>query len=151
MTSTSISKAERSYIQAGLLANPPRRANGRSLHDFRTISLETGVAPLSNGSARLSIGQNLHEGSGGTEIMASVKLEVENIEENATDGGRIACSVSWYVRSCYFNIPLNIKKTVLLQHILIFHLELWTTISTILPLSYTRRCRIHLYSLKISV
>lgn len=91
---TSISKAERSYIQAGLLANPPRRANGRALHDFRTISLETGVAPLSNGSARLSIGQNPHEGSGGTEIMASVKLEVESVEEN---GGRIACSVSWYV------------------------------------------------------
>ncbi|KAF9059044.1 hypothetical protein BDP27DRAFT_1394694 [Rhodocollybia butyracea] len=82
MASTFISKAEKSYIQAGLLANPPRRADGRSLHDFRTISLETGVAPLSNGSARLSL------------VMAAVKLEVENVDnENAVDG-RIACSVS---------------------------------------------------------
>ncbi|KAF9058632.1 ribosomal protein S5 domain 2-type protein [Rhodocollybia butyracea] len=91
MASTFISKAEKSYIQAGLLANPPRRADGRSLHDFRTISLETGVAPLSNGSARLSLGQNAN---GGTEVMAAVKLEVENVDnENAVDG-RIACSVS---------------------------------------------------------
>ncbi|KAJ3983082.1 ribosomal protein S5 domain 2-type protein [Lentinula detonsa] len=94
MASASISKAEKSYIQAGLLANPPRRADGRSLHDFRVISLETGFAPLSNGSAHLSIGRNPHNGSGGTDIMASVKLEVESIEEDASDGGRIVCNVS---------------------------------------------------------
>ncbi|KAJ4490499.1 ribosomal protein S5 domain 2-type protein [Lentinula aciculospora] len=94
MASSSISKAEKSYIQAGLLANPPRRADGRSLHDFRAISLETGVAPLSNGSARLRIGGNPHDGSGGTDILAAVKLEVESIQGDALDGGRIACNVS---------------------------------------------------------
>lgn len=104
MTSASISKAEKSYIQAGLLTSPPRRADGRYLHDFRAIYLETGVAPLSNGSARLSIGRNPLDGSGGTEVLAAVKLEVENIEEQTLDGGRIACNVSWYVFSLFVNI-----------------------------------------------
>ncbi|KDR74126.1 hypothetical protein GALMADRAFT_43304, partial [Galerina marginata CBS 339.88] len=96
MASTSISKAEQSYIQAGLLATPPSRADGRSLHDFRSIALETSVAPLANGSARLSIGRNPHDGSGGTEVLAAAKLEVETIEQGSSgvDGGRIACSVT---------------------------------------------------------
>ncbi|KAF9477451.1 ribosomal protein S5 domain 2-like protein [Pholiota conissans] len=96
MASTSISKAERSYIQAGILANPPSRADGRSLYDFRNIALETGVAPLANGSARLSIGRNPHDGSGGTEVLAAAKLEVENIGDGGegVEGGRISCTVS---------------------------------------------------------
>lgn len=79
-----ISKAEKSYIQTGILLDPPHRADGRALSDFRTVSLETGVAPLANGSARLSIGHR------GTEILAAVKLEV--VDEPFI---RIACSVTW--------------------------------------------------------
>ncbi|CAA7261950.1 unnamed protein product [Cyclocybe aegerita] len=96
MTSISISKAERSYIQAGVLGNPPSRADTRSLTDFRTISLETGVAPLANGSARLSIGRKPHGGSGGTEILAATKLEVESIRPGSegVEGGRVACTVT---------------------------------------------------------
>lgn len=93
----SISKAEKSYIQAGILSNPPSRADGRSKSDFRTISLETGVAPLANGSARLCLGRNPHDGSGGTEILAATKLEVESIDSeiDGSDSGRIECHVSW--------------------------------------------------------
>ncbi|PPQ90261.1 hypothetical protein CVT25_013086 [Psilocybe cyanescens] len=96
MTSTSLSKAEKSYIQAGLLATPSSRADGRSLTDYRTIALETSVAPLANGSARVSIGRNPHDGSGGTEVLAAAKLEVENLEQGSSgvEGGRIACSVT---------------------------------------------------------
>ncbi|KAF8154079.1 ribosomal protein S5 domain 2-type protein [Crassisporium funariophilum] len=97
MASTSISKAEKSYIQAGLLADPPLRADGRALSDFRTVSLETGIAPLANGSARLSIGKNPHDGSGGTEVLAAVKVEVENIDYaggSGVEGGRVACTVT---------------------------------------------------------
>ncbi|KAF9260380.1 ribosomal protein S5 domain 2-like protein [Marasmius fiardii PR-910] len=95
MSVASVSKSEKSYIQAGILANPARRSDGRSLQDFRVIALETGVAPLANGSARLNIGRSPHDGSGGTEVLAAVKLEVENVEEGAgVDGGRIMCSVS---------------------------------------------------------
>ncbi|KAG5641455.1 hypothetical protein DXG03_005144 [Asterophora parasitica] len=78
----SLSKAEKSYIRAGLLATPPSRADGRALLDCRSIALETGIAPLANGSARLSIG-------GGTEVVAATKVEVESIENNSDgrDGG----------------------------------------------------------------
>ncbi|KAH9946586.1 ribosomal protein S5 domain 2-like protein [Amylocystis lapponica] len=94
MASTSISKAERSYIQTSLQGSPPLRADGRSLLDFRTVLLETGVAPLANGSAKLNIGKSPHEGGGGTEVLAAVKLEVEDVEHGeGVDGGRIVCSV----------------------------------------------------------
>ncbi|KAF7343382.1 RNase-PH domain-containing protein [Mycena venus] len=96
MASISTSKAEISYIQTGLLSTPPLRADGRGLHDFRTISLETGVAPLANGSAHLNIGKNPHDGGGGTEVLAAAKLEVETIDgqSDGVNGGRIVCTVS---------------------------------------------------------
>ncbi|TFK68908.1 ribosomal protein S5 domain 2-like protein [Pluteus cervinus] len=94
MATTSLSKAEKSYIQAGLLATPPQRIDGRDLFDFRTVALETGVAPLSNGSARLNIGKDPQDGGGGTGVIAATKLEVENVEEDGTDGGRLVCSVT---------------------------------------------------------
>ncbi|KAK7042495.1 RNase-PH domain-containing protein [Favolaschia claudopus] len=95
-SSISTSKAEISYIQAGLLSDPPLRADGRGLHDFRAINLETGVAPLANGSAHLSIGKNPHGGGGGTEILAAAKLEVEDVDGRGegVNGGRIVCAVS---------------------------------------------------------
>ncbi|CAK5263680.1 unnamed protein product [Mycena citricolor] len=93
----SLSKAESSYIRAGLLSEPPLRADGRALHDFRSISLETGMAPLANGSAHVSIGKNPHDGGGGTEVLAAAKLEVETVDvsrDEGVDGGRIVCTVS---------------------------------------------------------
>jgi len=93
--SYSVSKAEKSYIQAGLLDNPPHRLDGRPLHSFRNIALETGVSSLANGSARLSIGRNFHDGGGGTEVLAATKLEVETDEEG--NNGRIVCNVTWCV------------------------------------------------------
>ncbi|KAJ7507150.1 hypothetical protein B0H11DRAFT_2318659 [Mycena galericulata] len=71
MASVSTSKAETSYIQS---------------------------APLANGSAHLNIGQNPHDGGGGTEVLAAVKLEVESVghgQGEGVDGGRIVCTVSW--------------------------------------------------------
>lgn len=95
MASTSISKAESAYIQVGLCSDPAQRLDGRSLTDYRAVSLETGVAPLANGSARLSIGRNPHDGSGGTEVVAATKLEVETIEDGGEDQGRVVCTVTW--------------------------------------------------------
>jgi hypothetical protein len=95
---TSFSKAEKSYVQTSLLSTPPLRADGRSLYDFRAIALETGISPLANGSARLNIGRNAHDGGGGTEVLAAAKLEVEDVEDgDGIDGGRLICTVSWYV------------------------------------------------------
>ena len=99
MSSVAISKAEKSYIQTSFLLDPPLRTDGRTLLDFRAIALQTGVAPLANGSARLSIGRNPNDGGGGTEVLAAVKLEVESItpQGGGVDGGRIVCSVSWFM------------------------------------------------------
>lgn len=100
MATVLLSKSERAYIQSSLKATPPLRADGRGLLDFRTVLLETGVAPLANGSARLNIGKMAREGGGGTEIVAAVKLEVEDVENgDGIDGGRVVCSVTWCVTS----------------------------------------------------
>ncbi|KAK0214801.1 ribosomal protein S5 domain 2-type protein [Armillaria fumosa] len=84
----SISKAEKAYIQAGLLASPPRRQDGRPLLDFRSISLETGVAPLANGSARLLLGD-------GTEVLAATKLQVDDAPAPSVTCS-VTCSPSAY-------------------------------------------------------
>ncbi|KAI0328975.1 ribosomal protein S5 domain 2-like protein [Cubamyces sp. BRFM 1775] len=95
MATQLVSKSERAYIQASLQATPPLRGDGRGLLDFRTVLLETGVAPLANGSAKLNIGKMPHEGGGGTEVLAATKLEVEDVESgDGVDGGRVVCSVS---------------------------------------------------------
>ena len=104
----SLSKAEKAYIQAGLVATPPSRADGRDLLDYRSIALETGVAPLANGSARVCIGRSLGGADtggagGGTEVVTATKLEVENVGgvDGGVDGGRVVCSVSWFVLFCW--------------------------------------------------
>ncbi|KAI0315534.1 ribosomal protein S5 domain 2-type protein [Amylostereum chailletii] len=91
----SLSKSEKAYIQASIRASPPLRADGRQLHDYRSVALETGVAPLANGSARVNIGKDNDEERGGTEIMAAAKLDVEDIERGeGVEGGRVTCTVS---------------------------------------------------------
>ncbi|KZT30239.1 ribosomal protein S5 domain 2-like protein [Neolentinus lepideus HHB14362 ss-1] len=95
MASISLSKSEKSYIQTSLTSTPPIRGDGRSLLDYRPIALEIGVVPLANGSVRLNIGKSTHEGAGGTEVLAAVKLEVEDVVNgDGVDGGRVVCSVS---------------------------------------------------------
>ena len=92
----SISKSEKSYIRESLRSTPAFREDGRSLSDFRNVYLETGIAPLANGSARVNLGKAAQEGGGGTEAIAAVKLEVEDVQlGGGADGGRIVCNVSW--------------------------------------------------------
>lgn len=98
-----LSKAEKSYIQSSLLSDPPLRPDGRSPRDYRPIALETGVVPLANGSAKVCIGRPGRGGyvqeaggvGGGTEVVVGVKLEVAG----AGEGGKVACTVSWWVIS----------------------------------------------------
>src|SRR5271170_6448119 len=139
-----LSKAEKSYIQSSLLSNPPLRADGRTLHDFRTVSLQTDVAPLANGSARVNIGRNPHVGAGGgTEVIAAVKLEVDTIQQDgsssdAVDGGRIVCTVSWFVSpppfpSHFHKKKLTVGTQVLLQLTPTSPPQLSTTSNTTYP------------------
>ncbi|KAH9171319.1 ribosomal protein S5 domain 2-type protein [Lactarius sanguifluus] len=96
MAFKTLSKSEKSYIQASLRAQQPLRGDGRSLHQFRSVTLQTGVAPIANGSALLNLGRSTDESIGGTEILAAAKLEVEDIgpASSGVEGGRIACVVS---------------------------------------------------------
>lgn len=136
----SLSKSEKSYIQTALRELSSIRADGRSLLDYRSIALETGVASLANGSARVNIGKTAGEESGsGTEAIAAVKLEVENVlDGEGVDGGRIACTVSWFVsKSALFSFFLSshsnllkVTKPVHQRHILIFLLPHWMTYLT---------------------
>lgn len=105
-TMASTSKSEKAYICSSLLADPSLRADGRSLLDYRPIALETQVAALANGSARINIGGVALNGIGGgipgTEVLATVKLEVENVSNGeGSDSGRMVCSVSWFVSLTY--------------------------------------------------
>ncbi|KAI0034845.1 ribosomal protein S5 domain 2-type protein [Vararia minispora EC-137] len=95
MATVSLSKAEVAYIKTSLEATPPLRSDGRGLYDYRTIALETGVAPLANGSAHLKFGQASEQATEGTEVIAAARLEVEDVESGeGVNGGRISCTVS---------------------------------------------------------
>lgn len=99
MAFKALSKSEKSYIQSSLQSKSPLRTDGRSLQQFRTIALQTGVVPIANGSAHLNLGRSSDESLGGTEVLAAAKLEVEDIGVRCSgvEGGRVVCSVSWYV------------------------------------------------------
>jgi exosome complex component RRP42 len=71
-TSTALpfSPAELSYLHTSLSSIPPIRSDSRASTDFRPLSAETSVLPLTNGSAHVSF-------SNGSEAIVGVKLEVE--------------------------------------------------------------------------
>jgi exosome complex component RRP42 len=118
MAFKALSKSEKAYIQTSLQSQSPLRGDGRSLHEFRSVTLQTQVAPIANGSAHLNLGRSSDESIGGTEILAAAKLEVEDIASaslsasspaaasavgssngngSGSEGGRIVCTVSWCV------------------------------------------------------
>src|ERR1700722_1938667 len=103
-----ISKLEKQYILDALLASSPLRADGRSLHDYRLLSLETGGVSLANGSARAAIGP--------TEALAAVKLEVEDVP---VQGGKvednIVCTVT-YTSSGTYAADLSALLHTMLSH-----------------------------------
>ena len=107
MAFKALSKSEKAYIQTSLQSQSPLRGDGRSLNEFRSVTIQTGIVPIANGSAHLNLGRSSDESIGGTEILAAAKLEVEDISAASTSaalgndvvegGGRIVCAVSWYV------------------------------------------------------
>jgi exosome complex component RRP42 len=117
MAFKALSKSEKAYIQTSLQSQSPLRGDGRSLHEFRSITLQTRIVPIANGSAHLNLGRSSDESIGGTEVLAAAKLEVEDIaaasaaldssngNASGVEGGRIVCTVSWCVK------PLFKKKS----------------------------------------
>ena len=101
MAFKSLSKSEKAYIQTSLQAQSPLRGDGRLLHEFRAVTLQTGIVSIANGSAHINLGRSFDENTGGTEVLAAAKLEVEDISSSVgsggVEGGRIVCTVSWCV------------------------------------------------------
>ena len=80
-----LSPAELAYVSSGVAAN--LRADGRSRLDYRAFSVETGVVPHANGSARLRLGE-------GTDVLAAVNLSMIVPDQTATSAqGSVVCSV----------------------------------------------------------
>jgi exosome complex component RRP42 len=103
MAFKALSKSEKAYIQTSLQAQSPLRGDGRSLYEFRSVTIQTRVVPIANGSAHLNLGRSSDASIGGTEVLAAAKLEVEDIASTSAtpgsgvEGGRIVCTVSWCV------------------------------------------------------
>lgn len=114
MAFKALSKSEKAYIQTSLQSQSPLRGDGRSLHEFRSITLQTQVVPIANGSAHLNLGRSSDESIGGTEVLAAAKLEVEDIavgNSSGVEGGRIVCTVSWCVKPIFFTIKKKNSET----------------------------------------
>lgn len=81
-----VSSSEKKYINEGVAADV--RADGRDRLSYRNISLETSLLAQSNGSARASLE------SSGTDVLASVKLEVVAPAPDFPNAGIVHVSVS---------------------------------------------------------
>ncbi|GAB5585592.1 hypothetical protein Unana1_00492 [Umbelopsis nana] len=79
-----LSQAERDYITQGVHSD--LRADGRGRLDYRAMVLETGIISQANGSARVRLGE-------GTDVLVGVKVEIDQVEADADNVGKIVCNV----------------------------------------------------------
>jgi len=75
---TKISPSEQRYIINGI--EQSMRNDGRSLLDYREFTVETGVQPQTNGSARVTLGQH-------TDVLVGIKVEVGEVDPDFPDQG----------------------------------------------------------------
>lgn len=80
-----LSSAEHQYLAAGVAEN--MRTDGRARLDYRPFTVETGVVPHANGSARLRLGA-------ASDVLVAVNLSMAVPEASANSAqGSVACSV----------------------------------------------------------
>uniref|UniRef100_A0A0D6QY09 Ribosomal RNA-processing protein 42 n=1 Tax=Araucaria cunninghamii TaxID=56994 RepID=A0A0D6QY09_ARACU len=78
-----LSLAEQHFIQGGIAQD--LRSDGRGRQDFRSFSIEAGVIPQANGSARVRIGS--------TDVIATVKADLGRPSSYRPDQGKIEISI----------------------------------------------------------
>ncbi|XP_057866562.1 uncharacterized protein LOC131074031 [Cryptomeria japonica] len=78
-----LSLAEQRFIQGGIAQN--LRSDGRGREDFRSFSIESGVIPQANGSARVRIGS--------TDVIATVKADLGKPSPYRPDQGKVEISI----------------------------------------------------------
>jgi exosome complex component RRP42 len=109
-----ISASEREYVQQGCECDI--RADGRAAGDHRAVTVETGLLPHLNGSARVQVGS-------GTDVLCSIKVEVVPEEEGKGGGGsgpQLEVSVD-FSPSC--NLKLDERKLADAGSLLSQHLQ----------------------------
>lgn len=80
-----LSAAEHSYLAGGVAEN--MRTDGRARLDYRPFTVETGVVPHANGSARLRLGA-------ASDVLVAVNLSMAVPEASANSAqGSVVCSV----------------------------------------------------------
>ena len=80
MPSFSFSPAELAYLYKSLTLTPPIRSDSRTDTQFRPLTAETDLLPLTNGSAHLSF-------SDGSEALVGVKADVERTAHTEAEDG----------------------------------------------------------------
>lgn len=86
MSMLQISASEQQYVAEGIAADV--RADGRPRLAYRSLAVETSLLAQSNGSARVTLEHS------GTDVLASVKLEVTAPRPEAPDAGVVTVAVS---------------------------------------------------------
>lgn len=74
-----LSLAEMRFLEGGIAQG--LRSDGRGLHDFRNFSIDVGIIPQANGSARVRLGA--------TDVIASVKAELGRPHSSRPTQGKI--------------------------------------------------------------
>lgn len=86
MTSRTISAGEERFIADSVIADI--RVDGRSRLEYRELLLATGIFPQCYGSARATIAVDR------TDVIASVKVELDQPDAASPDRGSLAVAVS---------------------------------------------------------
>jgi exosome complex component RRP42 len=109
-----VSSSEREYIRQGCEEGTDIRADARKGNDHRAVSVETGIFPHLNGSARVQIG-------GDTDVLCSIKAEVvDEKEERKSTGPQLEVSAE-FSPSC--NLKLDERKLADVGLLLSQHLQ----------------------------
>ena len=82
MPSFAFSPAELAYLHKSLTLTPPIRSDSRTATQFRPLTAETDLLPLTNGSAHLSF-------SDGSEALVGVKADVDRTAHTEAEDGEI--------------------------------------------------------------
>jgi len=80
-----ISAGERKFIIEGIQQN--LRNDGRTILDMRPFSVETGMIPQTNGSARVKLSS--------TDVLVGIKVEIGDPDPDFPEQGRLEVQVEW--------------------------------------------------------
>lgn len=106
-----LSRAEKSYLLAGLGAKPAQRHDGRALTDVRPIEVDSHMSEQADGCARVTLGS--------TEVMCGVKLEMDSQEAptvTVSQGERKIDFTPWLPSKPCIQVQVDYTPSLLREH-----------------------------------